>query len=127
MQNPLQITYHDVHHNGGIEALITEKFGKILAENSDLTKCHVILEKQSKHHQKANMAHVRLDLKVSHYEDIVVTEKCFEDETSLKSAVLKAFKQALDLARKHKKRRLDHKRVPLGELQSVEPVETGDE
>ena len=127
MQNPLQITYHDIHHSEDIAALIREKFGKILNENPDLTKCRVVLEKLSKHHQKANMACVRLDLKVSHLEDIVVTEKCFEDAASLKSAVLKAFKQALDLARKHKKRRLDHKRMPLSELTAAAPVDTGDE
>ena len=127
MQNPLLVTFHDIHHNGEIEILIKEKFGRILNENPDVTKCHVVLEKQSKHHQKANLAHVRLDLKISHYDDIVVTEKCFEDTTSLKSAVLKAFKEALDLARQHKKRRLDKKRAPLGEMQAVEPVETMDE
>ena len=127
MQNPLLVTFHDIHHNGEIETLIKEKFSRVLNENPDVTKCHVVLEKQSKHHQKANMAHVRLDLKISHYEDIVVTEKCFEELVALKSAVSKAFKQALDLARKHKKRRLDHKRMPLGEMQAAEPAETGDE
>lgn len=121
MQNPLLVTFHDIHHNADIEALIKEKFEKVLNEYPDVTKCHVVLEKQSKHHQKANMAHVRLDLKISHYEDVVVTEKCFEDPVSLKSTVLKVFKQSVDLARKHKKRRLDHKRMPLGELQAVEP------
>ena len=127
MQNPLQITYHDMHHSEDLETLIKEKYAKILHENPDVTKCHVVLEKQSKHHQKANLALVRLDLKISRLEDVVVTEKCFEDLTSVKSAVLKAFKEALDLTRKHKQRRLDQKRVPLGELTAAEPVDTGDE
>lgn len=123
MKNPLQITFHDIHRNEDIEQLIKEKFEKISEEILDVTKCHVVLNKLSKHHQTANMATVRLDLKISHFEDIVVTEKCLEDISSLKSAVLQAFSQGLDLARKHKKRRLDYKRVPLGELQEVEPQE----
>ncbi len=123
MQNPLQITFHDIHHNDDIEIMIQEKFEKIKAESLDVTKCHVVLEKQSKHHQKANMVCVRLDLKLPHYDDIVVTEKCFEDEISLKSAVSKVFKQGLELAHDHKKRRLNHKRMPVGELPAVEPIE----
>lgn len=126
MQNPLQITFHDVKHNEDIEALIQEKFERIKAECPDLTKCHVVLEKLSKHHQKANMACVRLDLKVPHFEDIVVKEECLEDVMSLKSAVVDTFKRGLDLVHKHKKRRLDHKRLPVGEFLAIEPVETED-
>ena len=126
MQNPLQITFHDMDHNEDIEAMIQEKFEKVMTVSSDVTKCHVVLEKLSKHHQTANMACVRLDLKVPHFEDIVVTEKCLEDAAPLKSAVLKVFKQGLDLTHKHKKRRLDYKRLPLGELPAAEPVETED-
>ena len=120
MKNALLITFHDRSHNPEIEAMIQEKFEKIKSEYPDVTKCHVVLEKQSKHHQKANLSCVRLDLKVSHFEDIVVTEKCLEDTTSMKSAVLKVFKQGLDLARKQKKRRLENKRMPTGELHPVE-------
>ena len=127
MKNPLLITFHDMHHNTEIEALIREKFEKIRFEYPDVTKCHVVLEKQSKHHQKANLACARLDLKVSRFEDIVVTEKCLDDTVSINSAVLKVFKQGLDMARKHKKRRLDYKRIPVGELLSVETVEALDE
>ncbi len=126
MQNPLQITSHDMDRNEEVEAMIREKFEKVRAVSPDVTKCHVVLEKLSKHHQTANMACVRLDLKVPHFEDIVVTEKCLEDAASLKSAVLKVFKQGLDLAHKHKKRRLDHKRLTLGEFPAVEPVEAED-
>ncbi len=127
MQNSLQITFHDVHQNEGLEELIREKFKKVKAESPGVTKCHVVLEKLSKHHQTANMACVRLDLKVSHFKDIVVTEKCLEDEVSLKSAILKIFKKGLDLMHKHKKRRQDNKRLPLRELPAVEPVETADQ
>ncbi len=127
MQNPLQTIFHDIPHNGNIEALIQEKFEKVLEENPGVTKCHVVFEKLSNHHNKANMACVRLDLKVSRLEDIVVREECFEDAHSLTSAILKVFKRGLELSRKHKKRRLDNKRAPLGELREIEPVETGDE
>ena len=126
MQNPLQISFHDMDHSKEIDELIQEKFKRIIAETPTVTKCHVILEKQSKHHQKANMACVRLDLKVSHFDDIVVSEKCLDDKASLISAILKVFKQGLDLLHKNKKRRLDNKRVPLDDIKDVEPAEVGD-
>lgn len=116
MRNPLQVTFHDLQHSAEIETLIEEKFEKVKAESPDVTKCHVILEKLSKHHQKGNMACVRMDLKVSRFEDIVVSENCLADKAMLKSAILKVFKQAIDLAREHKKHRLEKKRVPLGEM-----------
>lgn len=126
MQNPLLITYHDIHKNGEIDALIQEKFEKIQKEHPRLIKCHVILEKQSKHHQKANLVCIRLDLKVSHFDDVVVTERCAEDTASLKSAVLKVFKQGIDLLRQGKKWRLDKKRGAGGEFseENVEVEET---
>lgn len=116
MRNPLQVTFHDLQHSAEIETLIQEKFEKVKAESPDVTKCHVILEKLSKHHQKGNLACVRLDLKISHFDDIVVTEDCIADKAMLKSAILKVFKQGVDLARQHKKHRLEKKRAPLGEL-----------
>ncbi len=123
MQNPLQITFHDMAHNAGLEAVIVEKYEKIKAEDIDVTKCHVVIEKQSKHHQKSNMVCVRLDLKVSHFDDIVMKENCLEDPTSLRRAISKVFKVGLDLAHKQKTRHMKLKRVPLEELPVVEAVE----
>lgn len=126
MQNPLQVTYHDLMHNQELEKVIQEKFAKVNKEIANVTKCHVVFEKLSKHHQKANMACVRLDLKISHFEDIVVTDKCTEEIASLKSAVIKVFKQGLDIAHKNKKRRLENKRQPVGEFKVEESVEVED-
>jgi hypothetical protein len=107
MQNPLQITFHDLQHNEEIEGLIIEKFEKLKVVSPDITKCHVRLEKLSKHHLKANSACARLDLKVSHFDDIVITEKCNEDTGSLKSAVLKILKNGLLRVREGLKYRKD--------------------
>jgi hypothetical protein len=127
MRNPLQVTFHDLQHSAEVETLIEEKFEKVKAESPDVTKCHVVLEKLSKNHQKGNMACVRLDLKISNFEDIVVTENCLADKAMLKSAILKVFKQGVDLAREHKKHRLEKKRAPLGELPAVEVADTDEE
>jgi ribosome-associated translation inhibitor RaiA len=126
MKNPLEVTFHDLRHNEEIELIIKEKFEKVIALAPDVTKCHIILEKQSKHHQKANQAYVSLDLKAPHFEDIVITEDCLEDVASLKSAVIKVFKHGLDLMHKHKSRRRDQKRLPLGQLSSIDPIEEVD-
>jgi hypothetical protein len=119
MQNPLLITFHDLPHNADIETLITEKFEKIQSENPRVIKCHVRLEKHSKHHKKGNMASVQLDLKISTFDDIVITENCGEDASALKSAVIVVFKQGIDLARDHKKHRIQTKRIAV-ELPAAE-------
>jgi hypothetical protein len=126
MQNPLLITFHDINHNPEVEHLINEKFEKVRFESPDVTKCHVVVEKQSKHHKKGNEICVRMDLKISHFEDIVVSERCLEATAAIKSAIIAVFKEAIDLAREQKKYRLGQKRAPLGELPIVEPV-TADE
>ena len=111
MQNALLITFHDLPHDEDIEAVIGEKFEKLKNIIGEVTKCHVVLEKLSKHHHKGNLACARLDLKVSHFDDIVITEKCTEDAASLKSAVIKIFKRAQILAKEEIKRRQDAHRV----------------
>lgn len=124
MQNPLQITFHDLKHDAELEKIIHEKFDKLKPARAEITKCHVSLEKQSKHHTKANLARVRLDLKVAHFDDVVVTEDCREDHASLKTAVLKVFKSGLVLMREEMKRRQDHKGTPLREKFAEEEDES---
>ena len=127
MQNPLQITFHDIDKSDEIEDLIGEKYARIEEENPNVTKCHVIIEKMSKHHQKGNQACVRLDIKIPHFDDVVTKEDCLVDKAAIKSAVIKVFKHGLDLAREHKKRRFNNKRMPLGEVTAVDVVVDTDE
>lgn len=112
MQNPLEITFHDINHNPKIEALIQEKFQKVQTIAPDVTKVHVVLEKLSKHHQKANTACVRLDIKVPHLDDIFVSEKCSEEEADLIKNVIKSFKHAKHHLREEIRRRRHRNRVP---------------
>ena len=65
MQNPLEITFHDINPNPDLENLVRDKFEKITHITSKVTKCHIILEKLSKHHNTANACCVRMDLKDS--------------------------------------------------------------
>ena len=124
MQNPLQITFHDIRHNADVEELIAEKYEKIKAENIDVTKCHLVIEKQSKHQQKLNAVCVRLDLKVAHFEDIIIKENCTEDPASLRTTISKVFKVGLELIHKHKTRHMKLKRSRLQDLPLAEAVET---
>ena len=126
MQNPLQVTFHDLDHSETIEALIDEKFEKLQTLSPAIIKCHVVLERLSKHHQKANLACARLDLKVAHFDDIVITEKCEDTSESLKSAVLKIFKSAQIQVREHVKHRKHDKRMPRENL-VAEEVASGEE
>ena len=127
MQNPLQVTFHDMKHNEEIETLIADRFEKIKVISPNITKCHVIIEKQSKHHQKANTASVKLDLKVSHFDDIVISEKCEEDHGSVQSAVLKVFKRGQLMVREELKHRRDIKRAPRADAFVPEVVDETDE
>jgi len=115
MQNPLEITFHNIEHNDKIQETILHKFEKIKAVSSDITKCHVIIEKLSKHHQSANKSCVRLDLKVPHISDIVISEKCTESEADLSSTVIKVFKRAKSLLREEIGRIRANHRQPKGD------------
>ena len=112
MTNPLEITFHEIKHNPKIEEVIAEKFEKLQQLAPDITKCHVVLEKQSKHHKTANASCVRLDLKVPHFKDIIVNQGCNEDEMSLTTAVIKVFKESGVLLREQIKYRLEQHRAP---------------
>lgn len=127
VQNPLEITFHDLIRNEKIEQLISEKFAKLLKLRPDITKCHVFFEKQSKHHQKANSTIVRLDLKAPHLQDIVVSEKCAEDVASIKTTVIKVFKRSQDLLLEKVKYHRDLKRSGLKEAVGVDADEDEDE
>ncbi len=111
MQNPLEITFHDLRRSEKLEEVITEKFAKLQKLRSDITKCHVFFEKQSKHHQKANSTVIRLDLKVPRFEDIIISENCSEDDAALKTTVLKVFKRCQDILLEKMKYNRDQKRV----------------
>ncbi len=127
MKNPLDVTFHDLTRKEKIEKLILEKFEKLSKLRDDITKCHVFIEKQSKHHQKANSVIVRLDLKVPHLEDIVVSEKCNEDEASIKTTVIKTFKRTQDLLLEKVKYHRDLRRVGREPVVEVNDADEEDE
>lgn len=112
MQNPLEITFHDISHNEKVNALILEKFENVKKISPNVTKCHVVVEKLSKHHQSANRSCIRLDLKVPHISDIVISEKCSEDEASLLSTINKVLKRGKSLLREEVARNRDRHRAP---------------
>ncbi len=112
MKNPLEITFRNMDQNSKIETLILEKFENVKKISSDVTKCHVILEKLSNHHQSANRACARINLKVPNINDIVVSEKCSEDEAALLTTVIKVFKRAKTLLREEVARIRNFNRTP---------------
>lgn len=127
MQNPLEITFHDITNHPKINEIISEKFEKVQTIAPDVTKCHVVIEKLSKHHQKANTACVRLDIKVPHLEDIFISEKCSEDEGDLVKNIIKVFKLGKQHLREEIRRRRHRNRVPISPdalLPDEEPEDT---
>lgn len=120
MQKPLEITFHNMNNNPKIEDLILGKFENVKKISPDVTKCHVTIEKLSKHHQSANRACVRIDLKVPRINDIIVSEKCGEDDVSLMSTVNKVFKRGKLLLGEEVARNRDRHRVPRDEKFEIE-------
>ena len=100
MQNPLEITFKDIPHNSRIEQIILEKYEKIKHISRDVIKCHVIMEKLSKHHQNGNMYAVKLDLKLANFPDIIIKDKSVEGEMPMATAVRSIFKKAHELTQK---------------------------
>lgn len=123
MQNPLEVTYHDITNHPKINDIIHEKFEKVQTIAPDVTKCHVVIEKLSKHHQKANTAVVRIDIKVPHLDDIFISEKCSEDEADLCKNVIKAFKRSKQHLREEIRRRRHRNRVPASPDDLLPPDE----
>ena len=120
MQNPLEITFHNIDHNSKIENLILEKFENVKKISSVITKCHVTIERLSSHHQSANRSCVRLDVKVPHFTDIIISEKCSEDEASLLTTVIKVFKRAKSLLREEVARVRANNRLPKSDDFAIE-------
>ncbi len=127
MQNPLEITFKGVEASEKINEVIQGKFEKLKRVSPDITKCHVILEQLSNHHKTANTVYVRLDLKVPHFDDIVVSEKCSEDEASVTRTIIKVFKREKGLIREKIKHRQDQHRVPKDGIFEVEETEVVEE
>ena len=122
MQNPLVVTFHELKHNPKIEELIAEKYEKLNHLAPNMTKCHVILEKQSKHHRTANTSCVKLDIKAPHFKDVVVHKMCSEDEASLITAVIKVFKEGGVLLREQINYRVKQHRSPRNDkFAPIEP------
>jgi hypothetical protein len=126
MHNPLEVTFHDTGDYPRIEELIQEKFDKLNASSLDITKCHIIVDQESKHHQSGNSLCVRLDLKAANFEDVIINEKCTEDEVSVKQAVNKVFKRGQVLVREAAKRIQDKQRS-AGENISFEAEDVDDD
>jgi len=120
MQNPLEITFKDMDPREKLEEVIQDKFEKLKSVSPDITKCRVVLEKLSKNHKTSNTVCVRLDLKIPHFDDIVVSEKCGEDDASLTRTIIKVFKREKGLIREKIKYRQDQHRIPKEDVFEME-------
>jgi ribosome-associated translation inhibitor RaiA len=105
MHNPVEITFKGFEPNPRLNNLIQEKLSKIEPFANDITKCHVVMEKLSKHHQKGNAYCVRLSLKLAHFPDIVINEESKEGDLPMSSALRSVFRKAHELVKKQSSRR----------------------
>ena len=127
MNNPLEVSFRGIPQSQLVESVIQEKFEKVKRINKDIIKCHVVMEKLSNHHQKGNAYCVRLDLRLPHFSDIVVSEDSKEGEVLLASAVRETFKKAQSLMReqleRHIKKIQPHGQKEILALESSEELE----
>ena len=64
MKLPLQIVFRNIEPSEFIEAKVRERAGKLEQFCKEIMSCRVVVEAHHKHHQKGNLYHVRVDVKV---------------------------------------------------------------
>ncbi len=114
MQNPLQITIHNVDQSEALEAHIRAKAEKLDEFFQHIQSCRVVVEMHDRHHHQGRQFTVRIDLRVPPSHEIVVDRNHHED-------VYVALRDAFDAA----KRQLEeYARVLRGDVKTHAPKRT---
>ena len=64
MQIPLQVTFRDMAHSDAMEVNIRERAAKLERYHDHVISCRVVVETQTRRHNKGNLYHVRVDVTV---------------------------------------------------------------
>ena len=71
MQCHVEVTFRDIKHSDVLEKEVIEKVEKLSQFFHGILSCQVVIETPHRHHQKGNLFHVRINLKVPDGELVV--------------------------------------------------------
>jgi len=100
MENPLQITFHNVPHSDAVEAHIRDRAAKLEEFHPRITSCRVTVEEQRMHHHQGRQFSVNIDVRVPGKKEIIVNRHHDEDiYVALRDAFNAAQRQLEDTIR----------------------------
>jgi ribosome-associated translation inhibitor RaiA len=106
LSEKLKITFHGIDPSPALEQQIRDKAHQLFQHSRIVTHCQVVVEIPHHHHQKGNLYHVRLDIKVPDKEIVINKdpgEKKLHTDPSV--AIRDAFRAAEQILKKFKQER----------------------
>ena len=74
MKVPPQITFRHLRSSNAIVSNIRERIGWLEHFSNQIISCHVVVESPHRHHQRGNLFHVRIDLRLPGQEIVISRE-----------------------------------------------------
>ena len=128
MKLPLQIVFRNMGPSEAIEAKVHERAQKLDRFYEHIMSCRVVIEESHKHHERGNLYHVRIDMKVPDAEIVANREPdAHHGYTDVYVAIRDAFdsarRQLQDYARERRQEVKSHEIPPHGHVVSLVPEE----
>jgi ribosomal subunit interface protein len=128
MKLPLEITFRNMEPSAALEENVREHAGKLDQFYDRIMSCHVVVEKDHKHHHQGNLYHVRIDLTVPGKELVVSREPeknhAHEDVyVAVRDAFRAMRRQLEDHTRRQRGQEKRHRSPPHGRVSALFPAE----
>lgn len=126
MQIPLQINFRHMETSAALEAKIREKAQKIEQFSDHITRLHVTIDLEHKHHRQGNLFSVKIDITLPGKEIVIdrhpAKNHAHEDVyVALNDAFDAARRQLEDYVRKIRGKVKTHEVVPRGQIKGLFP------
>ena len=115
MRVPPEISYRGVNKTPALETLITEKIGKLERFYSQISSCHVAIEKTHDHPEHGSPYRVRLDITVPEDREIVVDKSpdTGKQAQPLEALIRDAFDVAIRQLKELNEQQHNHKKTHI--------------
>lgn len=117
MKVPVQITFRNLESSDAVVSNLHERIAWLEHFSDKIISCHIVVEKPHKHHQRGNLYHVRINLRLPGAELVISREpsahKAHKDiYVTIHDAFDEARRELEDYVRKHRKD-VKHLSTPL--------------
>lgn len=128
MKLPLHIMFRNMGPSEAIEAKVRERAEKLDHFYEHIMSCRIVIEERHKHHERGNLYHVRIDMKVPDGEIVANREPdTHHGYTDVYVAIRDAFdsarRQLQDHARERRWEVKTHETPPHGRIAELVPEE----